>query len=98
MKESIYHSVMLCSKVIEVAQRRQHVVLGSPPATGKTSLLRLIKRQLRGSGDSETVKKVPQIPLSTTLSVAIVKEKLAGIGITEFEDDLEGVEHMWHES
>ena len=48
-------------QVIELAQRRQHVVLGSPPATGKTSLLQLIKRQLR---DSETAKKVLQIPLN----------------------------------
>ena len=79
-------------QVIKLAQRRQHVVLGSPPATGKTSLLQLIKRQLR---DSETVKKVLQIPLNTTLSVAIVKEKLAGIGITEFEDDLERIENTW---
>ena len=29
------------------------------------------------------------------LSVAIVKEKLAGIGITEFEDDLERIENTW---
>ena len=79
-------------RVIELAQLRQHVVLSSPPATGKTSVLQLIKRQLR---DSETVRKVLQIPLNTTLSVAAVKEKLAGIGISEFEDDLERIENTW---
>lgn len=84
--------VGLVEEIIGLAQTRQYVVLGSPPATGKTSTLQLIKRQLRQSG---TDKKVLQIPLNTSMSISVVKERLAKIGITEFEEDMEEIPETW---
>ena len=55
-----------------LAERRQNVVFGSPPATGKTKLLQLITRQLRDSTIvKKIVQKVLQIHLDTSLSVAM---------------------------
>jgi len=39
-------------EIIQTARARQHVILGSPPAMGKTSLIQLLEQQLKSEGAS----------------------------------------------
>ena len=42
----------IVQEIIQTARARQHVILGSPPATGKTSLIQLLEQQLKSEGAS----------------------------------------------
>ena len=42
----------IVDNIIHVARTRQHVIVGSPPATGKTALLQLVEQKLRGISGS----------------------------------------------
>ena len=77
-------------EIIELARSKQYVILASPPATGKTSLLQLVQQELRRQG--ATTKK---LHLTGYLTIGEVKGKLNQVGFTADEDDMENVRNTW---
>ena len=78
------------NEIIDLARSRQYVVLGSPPATGKTSLLQLVQKKLRSQG--ATVKR---LPLTGFLTIEEVKTKINQLGLSADEDDMKNVVNTW---
>lgn len=78
----------IVDSIIQVARARQHVVVGSPPATGKTALLQLVEQKLRGIPGST----VHRLHLKDTGSANLF-ERLAKKGVEE--DSLTALENCW---
>lgn len=70
------------SDIITLTRRRKHVVLGSPPAMGKTALLQLVKKELR---KDDSVKVLHRC-LSSVVTVETVKNRLEKLGLKDEED------------
>ena len=78
--------------IYDKAKRNHFVVLGSPPSTGKTSLLQLLKSRL----ENEKGAKVINYPIRPTSSdvLTLVKE-LAEKGITSDQKELNQLQNTW---
>ena len=75
-------------RIYEAAKENQYVVLGSPPATGKTSLLQLLQKSL-----SEKGANVIRFPIRSEAD-ALVKN-LAENGITANEEVMQKLKNTW---
>ena len=71
------------SSIIRLTRSNQYLVLGSPPAMGKTSLLQLVKKALRGQTDG--IKVLHRV-LTVTTQVADVIKRMEELGITQGDD------------
>jgi hypothetical protein len=70
------------AEIIRLTRERKHVVLGSPPATGKTALLQFVKKELR---NDERIKVVHRC-LTTLVKVERVVAQLEKLGIKNDDD------------
>ena len=69
--------------IVKLTRERKHIVLGSPPAMGKTSLLQLVKKELLQQDDKI---KVLHRCLTNLVKVERVVAKLGKLGIKDDED------------
>ncbi|CAB9521841.1 expressed unknown protein [Seminavis robusta] len=79
-------------EIYEKALVHQHVVVGSPPSSGKTSLLQLLKLKLRGLANDPTPAR---INMTSDRSVEELMDDLRDYGITKKVKDLEKVKNTW---
>ncbi|KAL3903333.1 MAG: hypothetical protein SGILL_010485 [Bacillariaceae sp.] len=77
--------------IIETAQKEQFVVLGSTAATGKTSLLQLVKAEL----EDEHAANVVEINPYTGDPVLELFDELKNRGISKQKSDLKRLRNTW---
>ena len=77
-------------RIYEAAKGNQYVVLGSPPATGKTSLLQLLQQSLK----TEKGANVIRFPVRSKPADVLV-QKLAEKGITDDEEAMQKLQNTW---
>jgi hypothetical protein len=80
-------------QIYDTARDRQHVVIGSSAATGKTSLLQLLKKKLV---EEEEGANVIRIHLNSSMTVQHLMELLTKNGIsTDDLSELEQIKNTW---
>ena len=85
------HRGTLVERVVSAAKTNHAVVVGSPPATGKTALLQQVKWYLQSLGIKVHRKRINQ----TADGTASLQKWLEKKGISDDEDDLEDMEETW---
>jgi hypothetical protein len=76
-------------EILRTARQRQHVVIGSPPATGKTSLLQLIRHKLRSQGANVIRMSLRDVGVDS------LSKQLENKGIVNDYDELEKIRNTW---
>jgi len=79
-------------RIYDAAKERQHVVIGSSAATGKTSLLQLLKKKLE---EEEERVNVVRINMNSTDTADGLLRLLAEKGICKDVEKLSSLENTW---
>ena len=84
-------------EIVKLTRERKHIVLGSTPAMGKTSLLQLVKKELL---QQDNDIKVLHRCLNDLVEVKKVVAKLGNLGIKEDgdSDSDEETQHTYRET
>jgi hypothetical protein len=80
----------LVKQIYDTAKENQHIVIGSPPATRKTSLLQLLRNKLEREGAS-----VIRIDMNGVDTVKSLKDQMAEYGIMKQSSKLQLVKNTW---
>ena len=76
--------------VIEQAKRSKALIVGAPPAMGKTSLLQMVKWKLKEDNVSVCYKRIPKDAKKDDLAAWLKRR-----GITDDEDELSKLPETW---
>ena len=84
-REHLERSELVGRVIQETREGKQHVVVGSPPATGKTSLLQLIEKEYRNAYNATRVIK---LTINESMKPQFLFDHLDGKGISQDADKL----------